>query len=190
MRHCPKCGLRFDDPAKICRSCGAILEEFEEEATTSVAIASAESQRVIKEVVNEPPTKSNDWTCPVCGERVPGTFELCWNCEGQQEEEVESQAAETDLDQAPQATPAPPPRCLVCGSDRVVPEAHVADQGQHSSGTLCVVVYGNPDALMVKDRLCGECTAVVCGDCGHVQLRVANHGELYKHYLQSQSRVD
>ena len=23
-----------------------------------------------------------EWTCPQCHERVPGAFEICWNCEG------------------------------------------------------------------------------------------------------------
>jgi len=22
-----------------------------------------------------------DWVCPQCGETVPGTFEICWNCQ-------------------------------------------------------------------------------------------------------------
>jgi len=26
---------------------------------------------------------SPDWTCPQCGETVPGNFETCWNCGGE-----------------------------------------------------------------------------------------------------------
>lgn len=29
-----------------------------------------------------------DWVCPQCGETVPGSFELCWNC--QQVREISS----------------------------------------------------------------------------------------------------
>lgn len=27
-----------------------------------------------------------DWTCPHCGEKVPGQFEICWKCESPREE--------------------------------------------------------------------------------------------------------
>ena len=61
----------------------------------------------------------------------------------------------------------------------------VADQGPHSDGRLKVVIYGDPSALIFKDRLYGELKADICGDCGHVELRVANPQELYLHYRKS-----
>jgi hypothetical protein len=27
-----------------------------------------------------PPTFRDDWTCPACGEEVPGNFDCCWQC--------------------------------------------------------------------------------------------------------------
>ncbi len=28
----------------------------------------------------EPPSNAPDWTCPKCGENVPGSFDVCWKC--------------------------------------------------------------------------------------------------------------
>ena len=57
--------------------------------------------------------------------------------------------------------------------------------GEYSGGTLQVVISGDPSALIFKDRLYGELKANICGDCGHVELRVANPKELYRHYRKS-----
>ena len=61
----------------------------------------------------------------------------------------------------------------------------VQDQGEGSNRNLRVVVCGDPSALIFKDRLYGELKANICGDCGHVELRVANPKELYRHYRRS-----
>ena len=61
------------------------------------------------------------------------------------------------------------------------------DQGDASGGKLLVVIPGNPSAMIFKDRLYGELKADICGDCGHVELRVANPQELYRHYQKSSS---
>ena len=34
-------------------------------------------------------------------------------------------------------------------------------------------------------RICPKCSKRVSGDCGHVELRVANPKELYRHYRRS-----
>jgi hypothetical protein len=52
-------------------------------------------------------------------------------------------------------------------------------------GDLKVVIYGNPEALIFKNRLYGKLTADICGDCGHVELRVENPEELYDHYHEA-----
>jgi ribosomal protein S27AE len=76
-------------------------------------------------------------------------------------------------------------QCSKCGSTEMIPNADILDQGQGSDRSLQVVVYGNPDALILKDRLYGVLMADICGDCGHADLKVANPEELYEHYLRS-----
>lgn len=80
------------------------------------------------------------------------------------------------------AQPSPQGGCPRCGSAKVMHGVEVLDQGDSSDGQLKVVIYGNPSALFFQDRLYGYLTADICGDCGHVELRVANPDELYKHY--------
>ena len=75
--------------------------------------------------------------------------------------------------------------CKECGSDKVIPDVRIVDQGDSSDGKLQLRVCGNPDAIIFKDRLYGVLTAEVCGECGRVELRVANAGELYDKYQES-----
>ena len=71
------------------------------------------------------------------------------------------------------------------GSSKIIPNATIFDQGQGSDGLLKVIVDGNPDALIFKDRLYSRLAADICGDCGHVELKVDYPGRLYEQYLRS-----
>jgi len=222
MRICPKCSKRVSGDSKICRDCGAILEDVPEdsvpgpvvESTTPFGFPSAaKHQESVGEVVAEsqestpPDTEAPPWKCPQCGELVPGTFDICWKCqttkdgEGLEQSEpmffpeivdasrpnVESETAkflkslEVDQPEVPPSQSA----CPRCGSSKMMYGVTVQDQGQGSNGDLRVVVCGDPSALIFKDRLYGELKANICGDCGHVELRVANPKELYRHYRRS-----
>ncbi len=75
--------------------------------------------------------------------------------------------------------------CEVCGSDKIIPNVRVVDQGEYSDGNLSLVVLGNPDAVIFQDRHYGKITAHVCGECGHVELSVANPRALYQKYLKA-----
>lgn len=75
--------------------------------------------------------------------------------------------------------------CEICGSNHIIPEVHILDQGQYSNGKLQVMVCGNPDALVFKDTLKSELKAHVCGECGHTELKVTNPNALYRKYKDS-----
>lgn len=74
---------------------------------------------------------------------------------------------------------------LRCHSTKIIPGVTVMDQGQHLDGELKVVVFGNPEALIFKNRLYGQVKADICGKCGHIELRVTNPAELYERYQES-----
>ena len=78
-----------------------------------------------------------------------------------------------------------PTECSHCGSTRIIPGVNIVDQGEGSDGKLEAVIYGSPQALIFKDRLYGEINADICGECGHIELRVTNPRELYEHYRKS-----
>lgn len=143
-----------------------------------------------------------EWKCPKCGELVPGNFDVCWKCmttkEGEQDPDVPQLVSEVNENDQETASACVEPEavrdedvvqkiagCPRCGSTKILRGVTVVDQGDSSDGTLKTVVIGNPDALIFKNRLYGEVKADICGECGHIELRVANPSELYEHYRNS-----
>lgn len=66
----------------------------------------------------------------------------------------------------------------------------VADLPSVPSGGLLVnrlqvVVYGKPASTFLKEPHYRKLAAMVCGDCGHVEPRVADPEELYEQYRQA-----
>jgi rRNA maturation endonuclease Nob1 len=205
MRRCEKCSLTFPDSAKICRSCGAILDDVVDEPSTlsqSSGYQREQLESIAQQVLSGPDHSPADqsgeqyfWTCSQCSEKVPGSFDICWNCGTDRNGTPGPRSFEAATDSEPE--PGLPPIaienaasgrthiCKLCGSTKVVPNVAVMDQGKYSSGNLQLVVYGSPEAIIFKDSRWGEITADICGECGHVQLRVENAKELYDHYLNS-----
>jgi hypothetical protein len=77
--------------------------------------------------------------------------------------------------------------CLRCGSTDIARHLRVVDQGHHSDGYLELVAYGDPDAIFFKDPTYGKIYADVCGQCGHVELRIQNPGEIFDQYRRSKT---
>lgn len=233
MRMCLKCSKKVSDDSKICRDCGAILEDVPDDSMPETdgewkpssqlgspfAAKPQETgqeegdEQFVGEVVaesDEPAwsdSEASAWKCPQCGEMVPGTFDVCWKClatkDGEKAEESEPvffpedpDASKPDEEPEPtelyveplaveedeEATP-PQSACPQCGSAKMMFGVTVRDQGHGSCGTLQVVICGDPRALIFK--LYEKLRANICGDCGHVELRVANPKELYRHYRKS-----
>ena len=76
-------------------------------------------------------------------------------------------------------------RCAACQSERVIPGATIFDQGQHSDSVLRVGIATEPQAMLFKGMYFTTLRAMICGDCGHVQLAVENPGELYAAYQEN-----
>jgi hypothetical protein len=159
--------------------------------------------------LKEDPPNANDgqpppaWICPQCQKSNPGNFDICWKCFSSRDGELDPEYApkadtarsicdveedeEADEDDVEEitSTSSSRPSCSKCGSERVIRNARVLDQGQQSDGHLQVMIFGNPEALVFKDRLYGKLTADICGECGYVEFRVLNPSQLYEHYLKS-----
>jgi hypothetical protein len=212
MQACPKCKSHYGDEMKICRTCGAILEVVAEEpprvdAPLPPEAVEASPASLEEDVPHEAtPPGQPSWKCLQCGQSVPGDFEVCWNCgasrDGKADPYFNREPAEDDDDDSvdevednggpaaeedsePRSTGRSGPRCPKCGSSKIIPRTRILDQGEYSDGSLKVVIDGDPNALIFKDRLYGRLAADVCGDCGHVELTVENPSELYEHYLRS-----
>ena len=200
MRRCAKCSLTFPDSAKICRSCGAILDDVADGPESNVVLRGDECEQlelIAEQALSTDVHGSQDrlrvkyaWSCSQCGEEVPGSFDICWNC-GTDRSGVENPGfaewkTEADVDaaavEAERVMQTGTARCSVCGSTRMIQGARIE---AHEGSLIKVVVYADPEAAF-DDRLWGELTADVCGDCGRVQLRVQNAGALYAHWPRSQ----
>jgi hypothetical protein len=207
MRMCPKCTLKVADGSKICRVCGSILDEVEpadpQEPTT---VDDEVPDRAPLDAQTYEPSQpaddqddqtkaqgieSHSWQCVTCGEKIERNFDVCWNCgtarDGTEDPEfvklLDVTGAEPDLhDLAEAGEPAAP--CAKCGSERIIPHVPLVGNFEHST-RLKAVVIGNPDALILRDPLFGEVYANICGQCGHMELRVENSEELYEHYLKA-----
>jgi len=88
MRICRICSKQVSDDRKICRDCGAILEDIPDEVVpVAVAEPSTSFEQSVGEVVVAaeqslpPDTEALPWKCSQCGETVPGTFDICWKCQ-------------------------------------------------------------------------------------------------------------
>lgn len=201
---CPKCSKQITDGSKICRQCGAILEEVEDSPPVEKVMPNPDRWADALAGEKEPVETSDDqdkreeehgstWTCGRCGVSVTETFDACWKCgttrDGLEDADFVTESPEDVEEELPsiEASSEPPavPRCEKCGSEKIIPDVMLVDQGQGSDGALKVVVFGNPEALLFKDRRYGKVQADICGECGHVELRVINPEELLRHYRES-----
>ena len=71
-------------------------------------------------------------------------------------------------------------RCAKCGSERIVANVGVFDQGQYSDGTLKVVFEQKPEAWFFKRPVLSALRATICGVCGYTEMFVENPQEIYE----------
>lgn len=201
MRLCPRCRVRVE--GRTCKRCGAFVDGSGEPETTKPTVVEAEpptDARVLDEIPAppkpEPPDEAispGSWRCPKCSEQVEAAFHACWQCgtekgapaepgrEGNAAAEVEARAPDSVADE-PRSSPL---ACVRCDSTRMIPDQIVEDRSDHGGGELHTVVYAHPNAWIFKNALRGRLRADICGDCGHVELRVEDPGALYEHYRNS-----
>ena len=59
-------------------------------------------------------------------------------------------------------------KCKNCGSEKIIPQVNMLDQGQHSDGTLKAHVgFEKPEAIFFKEAIYARLKANICGECGH-----------------------
>jgi hypothetical protein len=82
-------------------------------------------------------------------------------------------------------------KCVRCGSEKIIADVSLEDHYGESgfrSNPVELKVHGSPGAWVFKDTLSGYLKADVCGECGHVELRVTNPRELYEKYRKSKGQ--
>ena len=80
--------------------------------------------------------------------------------------------------------------CARCGSSKIIPGVplwdHIGDFGVRARNSR-VEVYGDPDALVMKDTAFGELSVNICGECGHAELYVSDAPALWEKHEKSRS---
>ncbi len=73
--------------------------------------------------------------------------------------------------------------CAKCGSEKLIWDATAIDRGDYNSeGELSVGVDEKPSALIFKQRMRSNVSAVVCGECGYIEFYAENPEILYQAY--------
>ena len=191
MQECPKCSSHYGDDVKLCQTCGAILGAAAEESPQAMEDNPSPHENGDPHGVSS--AAQHSWMCSQCGQSVPGGFEVCWNCGTSKDGVPDPDFSPVNDDglrawQPPEHATAVKQigyRCPKCGSSKIIPNTRILDQGNYSDGKLQVMVDGDPEALIFKNRLYDRLAADICGDCGHVELKVEHARELYEHYLRS-----
>ena len=158
MRVCQRCLKRISDDRTICPDCGSILEEVHDDELpretittrspdrseqescdglespadhTSDALIADESSFVESEVRQVDKAEGPEWKCDQCGEMVPGTFDVCWNCTGVDDAvfQREDDAVPSEVDVTPEAMV-----CPFCGNK--MNRGHIWMSGGDGSGVL------------------------------------------------------
>ncbi len=79
--------------------------------------------------------------------------------------------------------------CLKCGSNKIIPNVAVIDQGQYSDGSLKAFLGNSkPDAWLLKGPIFAHLQASICGECGFTEMVVGNPTEIYRQYLDLMAR--
>jgi hypothetical protein len=80
------------------------------------------------------------------------------------------------------------PKCIKCGSERIIPLVSMIDQCQYSGGTLKARIgYTNPEVCVFKGAVYAKISANICGECGYTELMAEDSAALYDPYLKAKS---
>ncbi len=90
----------------------------------------------------------------------------------------------------PTADPDFTPRCLKCGSDAMIPDVRVIDRGENNARkTAEIGVATKPNAVLFKGEVRSETYAMVCGDCGFIELYADDPATLWEAHVDRASRT-
>ncbi|MGB3542110.1 hypothetical protein [Rubrivirga sp.] len=81
------------------------------------------------------------------------------------------------------------PRCLKCDSDAMVPGVRLIDRGESNARYPAKVgLVTNPDAILFKGEVRVETEALVCGDCGFVEVYATEPYKIWDAHIDRLSR--
>jgi hypothetical protein len=74
--------------------------------------------------------------------------------------------------------------CAKCHSDKLIFDAMAVDRGDYNAeGNFSLAIDEKPAALIFKQRIRSNVSAVVCGDCGYIEFYAEHPDALYAAWL-------
>ena len=81
--------------------------------------------------------------------------------------------------------------CPKCGSNEVIDNAQLVDQGHHNMATDAVVrLVTRPNALFFKDPIVFKLQPYICGGCGYLESYVEKPDRLAAHSRKLKESTD
>jgi len=197
MKKCPRCGTQGRDGSRICKQCGSILVEAVRDVVASSPAATPAppppgppaSVPPAVELASPLAMPTSDWRCVTCGEHHLQRALVCWRCGTDAWGKEDPHFVKATLDASaggagagvePEAPLHPEevpyrvvPQCERCRSRKVIPDLELA-----------VHVAADPDALLFRGPT-ARLLADICGECGHVELRIKDAAALYRAHLET-----
>jgi hypothetical protein len=183
MRRCPKCKAEGRDGARICKEGGSIL--------IKAAPPAELAPPVIETHLLEMPAA--DWRCVTCGELHSQRLPVCWRCGTDAWGKADPDFVKVELDESlrsPGLEPDPKlhpeedlyravPQCERCRSSKVIVDVEIG---------LQVVTRGDPEALFLTRPTVGKLVGDLCGECGHVELKLKDTATFYRAHVEAREK--
>jgi len=200
---CRACGSILDEgPEAVATGDDGFQMSWLEPSSEPIEAVAVESVENFAPLVTDEPPLRPDWQCVQCGSIVPGDVDVCFRCvtaQGGIAHEQQTNLQEfLDQVEAEQGPAEPVPEyvneapieavevtgqlaCSRCGSYRMMTGVSIEDKGQFDS-TLRVRVGNDPLVTFFGGAFRSPIAADICGECGHIELRVTNPRELYRRW--------
>ena len=186
MQTCQKCKSDVRDGARICRVCGAIVDDPIDSAPT--AATEIDFPAPEGDALDPAATKLDRWVCATCREEVEPSFDLCWNCGTHRDGTPDPDFRRVDdiatdglsgtqrgVDVAGESTPdsalSPSKSCPDCqGELRTI--RLIDHSGQNHSHQELTYAQGDAERGWFFGRFeeAGKVVALMCCSCGRILL--------------------
>ena len=79
--------------------------------------------------------------------------------------------------------------CLVCGSDKIMADVSLRDEGAYAAPEHRITIARNPNALFNRGAISSQMRAHICGACGYAAMFIESPARMYAAYLHAQERL-
>lgn len=79
--------------------------------------------------------------------------------------------------------------CSRCGSSKMIEDGVVFDDGRNSKSLLEAGFLRTPSRIVFRGNVSQVVRAVICGECGYLEMHLDNAPDLYAQYIEARSQL-